>query len=46
MPSTGTHGLDGLQVFKQHGAVYLQVAHERKLRERLDTNGLLKILNQ
>ena len=46
MPSTGTQALTRHQVFKQNRAVDLQIAHQRKLRERLDLDGLLEIVDQ
>ena len=39
-------GLDGLQIFKEDGAVNLEIAHERELAERLDADGLLEVFDE
>ncbi len=42
----GNPGLDGLEVFEEHGAVDLEIADQRELGERLDLDGLLEIVDQ
>ena len=42
----GDPGFDGLEVFEEDRAVYLEVADERELAERLDLDGLFEIIDE
>src|ERR1700678_3154064 len=42
----GDPGFNGLEIFKEDGAINLQVANERKLGERLDLDGLLEVVDE